>query len=289
MRPALWSGPGECLATIHFVLELSTDVKFVKGIGPRIAETLAAKDIRTVEDLLYHLPFRYEDRLHPRPIAEIKPGETASTVAEVRGVILLRTKKNMSILEIAVGQGLTSMKCLWFHGQYLKDRFRVGQMLALYGRVEASRSGRGVMKMIQPQFEVLSSAGDAELNTPQDRLLEVGRIVPIYESLGGPKLGPRWAAARHVQDAGRVRQQHCGDAARGAEAKVALAPAPRRCTRCIFRRRIRRRANWLLRLLPRTGGLSFEELFFLELGLELKRRRMREREGVAFNHHARGA
>jgi len=265
------------------VLELSTDVKFVKGIGPRIAETLAAKDIRTVEDLLYHLPFRYEDRLHPRPIAEIKPGETASTVAEVRGVILLRTKKNMSILEIAVGQGLTSMKCLWFHGQYLKDRFRVGQMLALYGRVEASRSGRGVMKMIQPQFEVLSSAGDAELNTPQDRLLEVGRIVPIYESLGGPKLGPRWA--RHVMfrmlaELGNNIAETLPEALKK---KVALADRASALHAVHFPPEDTPPRELATASTPAHRRLIFEELFFLELGLELKRRRMREREGVAFN------
>ena len=75
------------------VPELSTDVKFVKGVGPAIAATLAGKNILTVEDLLYHLPFRYEDRLHPRPLAELRAGETASTLAEVRGVLLLRTKK----------------------------------------------------------------------------------------------------------------------------------------------------------------------------------------------------
>ena len=59
------------------MLELSTPVQYVKGVGPRIAEVLAAKGIRTVGDLLYYLPFRYEDRLNPRGIAELRPGEMA--------------------------------------------------------------------------------------------------------------------------------------------------------------------------------------------------------------------
>ncbi len=46
--------------------ELSSEVQFLKGVGPRVAETLAAKGIHTIEDLLYYLPFRYEDRLNPR-------------------------------------------------------------------------------------------------------------------------------------------------------------------------------------------------------------------------------
>ena len=57
------------------MLELSTPVQYVKGVGPRIAEMLAAKGIHTVGDLLYYLPFRYEDRLNPRGISELRPGD----------------------------------------------------------------------------------------------------------------------------------------------------------------------------------------------------------------------
>ena len=66
------------------MLELSTNVQYVKGIGPRIAEMLLEKGITTVEDLLYYLPFRYEDRLNPRGIGELRAGEMASVIAEVR-------------------------------------------------------------------------------------------------------------------------------------------------------------------------------------------------------------
>jgi ATP-dependent DNA helicase RecG len=64
------------------MLELSTPVQYVKGIGPRIAEILAAKGISTVDDLLHYLPFRYEDRLNPRGIAELRPGEMATVIAD---------------------------------------------------------------------------------------------------------------------------------------------------------------------------------------------------------------
>ena len=58
---------------------------YVKGVGPRVALMLEAKGIKTAEDLLYHLPFRYEDRQNPRSLDELQPGETASVIAEVRG------------------------------------------------------------------------------------------------------------------------------------------------------------------------------------------------------------
>src|SRR5438477_12447764 len=103
--------------------ELHTPIQYVKGIGPRIAEMLAEKGIQTVEDLLYYLPFRYEDRLNPRSVGALRAGEMASIVAEVRASMLYRTKR-MPILEVVFGQGRHSLKFLWFHGTYLKDRFK---------------------------------------------------------------------------------------------------------------------------------------------------------------------
>src|ERR1700678_2248162 len=159
-------------------LTLETSLQFVKGIGPRIAQNLQDRRITTIEDLLYHLPFRYEDRLRPQAIEELVPGEMASLIGEVRGMALLRTRR-MPIFEMTVGQGLSKVNCMWFHGTYLKDRFKAGQWVALYGKVEASRSSNS-FKMIQPQVEVLPDDHDDE----ESKLLEVGR---------SPQSMSRWA------------------------------------------------------------------------------------------------
>ncbi len=106
---------------------------YVRGVGPRVAEMLAAKDIQTAEDLLYHLPFRYEDRQNPRSLDELKPGEMASVIAEVRGAALLRTRR-MPIFEMTLGQGRLALKCMWFNGTYLKDKFHAGQTVAVFGQ-----------------------------------------------------------------------------------------------------------------------------------------------------------
>src|ERR1035437_4085211 len=193
------------LVASSLVLELTTPVKFVKRVGERVAAALATRGVETVEDLLYHLPFRYEDRLNPRPISELVGGTMASVIGEVRGSVLLRTR-SAPIFEMTLGQGLGTVKCIWFHGAYLKDRFKLGQMVALYGKLEPSRSAMaaaasgaptsGRFKMIQPQFEILPEPGatgaDAEF-----AMLEMGRIVPVYESLGGTtpwgaKLTSKW-------------------------------------------------------------------------------------------------
>src|SRR5919109_4707244 len=117
------------------MLRLDTPVQFVKGIGPRIADLLAAKGIQTVEDLLYYLPFRYEDRLNPRSIAELRPGEMATVLTEVRTSGLFRTRSGMDIFHMTAGQGRATLKSLWFHGRDLEGEFPPGQMGALYGKV----------------------------------------------------------------------------------------------------------------------------------------------------------
>src|SRR5438552_3620812 len=161
------------------MLELATPVQYVKGIGPRLAEMLAAKGLHTVDDLLHYLPFRYEDRLNPKGISELRAGEMASVIAEVRTSGLFRTRR-MPIFQMTAGQGRARLKCLWFNATYLKDKFQPGQVVALYGKVQEDR---GELQLVQPQFEILGEPeGDAEQKAAES--LEIGRIVPIYESAG---------------------------------------------------------------------------------------------------------
>src|SRR5437588_8068001 len=145
------------------MLEPSTAVQYVKGIGPRIAEVLAKKGIHTVDDLLHYLPFRYEDRLNPRGIAELRPGEMASVVAEVRNSGLFRTR-SMPIFQLTVGQGRARLRCLWFNATYLRDKFVPGQLIALYGKVEQDQRTRE-LQIVQPQFEILGDGEESEEET----------------------------------------------------------------------------------------------------------------------------
>jgi ATP-dependent DNA helicase RecG len=268
------------------VLELSTPIKYVKRVGERVAEALAKRGVETVEDLLYHLPFRYEDRLNPLPISSLKAGAMASVIGEVRGAALLRTR-SMPLFEMTVGQGLSTVKCMWFHGEYLRDKFRAGQMVALYGRVEASRSSAGRFKMIQPQFEILPTKDGPEAEFVR---LEMGRIVPVYEFLGGTtawgaKLTSRWL--RRVLWGVFEELEEQTDAVPETLPPALLnrlkLPGRMEALRSIhFPEAGTPMAELMSAATPGHRRLIFEELFYLELGLELKRRRMREREGTAF-------
>jgi ATP-dependent DNA helicase RecG len=281
------------------LLDLATPVQYVKGIGPKLADVLATKGISTVEDLLYYLPFRYEDRLNPRRISELRAGEMASVIGEVRTSGLMRTRRG-PLFELTVGDPVvpsaadrrpstssqpgifgamrSTLKCLWFHGAYLKDRFQPGQLVALYGKVEQSRMGRTRLEVINPQFEILhgetpDSAADS---------LEIGRIVPVYGSMADGKITSRWFR-RVIHGALDNLTPDIPDA---------IPAAIRRRMTLAHRRDAFWQAHWppenaslaelQMARTPAQTRLIFEELFFLELGLELRRRHMRAVPGIAF-------
>ena len=261
------------------MLEPSTPVQYVKGIGPRLAEILAAKGVFTVDDLLHYLPFRYEDRANPRTIAELKAGEMATVIAEVRTSGLFRTRK-MPIFQMTAGQGRTRLRCIWFNGSYLKDRFQAGQMVALYGRVE---DNRGELELKQPQFEILGEAEGEAADQKAAASLEIGRIVPIYETAGQGRLTSRWFR----------RIIHSALESLTAEIPEALPSAVRRRMNLVPPRDALWQVHWPVEgesisalinwRTPAHIRLIFEELFFIELGLELKRREQKAQTGIAFD------
>ena len=267
------------------MLDLSTNVQYVKGIGPRYAAMLLEKGITTVEDLLYYLPFRYEDRLNPRGISELRAGEMASVIATVRTSGLFRTWR-MPLFEMTVGEGRNTLKCIWFNAAYLQDKFRAGQLVALYGKVEADSRHPDRLQIMQPQFEILDDpierGAQADEEQRKWQTLETGRIVPIYESAGKGRLTARWF--RRIIHGMLERME--------GELPDAIPPVVRGQMGLIDRKSAFWQAHWpevgesLAQLqaarTPALFRLIFEELFFLELGLELKRRKMRAQTGVSF-------
>ncbi|HWY54286.1 MAG TPA: ATP-dependent DNA helicase RecG [Terriglobales bacterium] len=264
------------------MLQPGTSVQYVNGIGPKLAEVLAAKGIQTLDDLLHYLPFRYEDRLNPKGITELRSGEMATVIAEVRTSGLFRTRR-MPIFQMTAGQGRTRLKCIWFNATYLRDKFKPGQIVALYGKVEEDYRG-GELQLTQPQFEIIGEADNAADSAEQKLAasLEIGRIVPIYESAGQGRLTSRWFR-RIIHTAVENLPSDLPD------------PVPavvRRHLSLISPREALEKVHWpdpgesiedlLSSRTPAHVRLIFEELFFVELGLELKRREQKAQTGIAF-------
>jgi ATP-dependent DNA helicase RecG len=263
------------------MLELSTPVQYVKGVGPRIAEVLAAKGIHTVGDLLHYLPFRYEDRLNPRGISELRPGEMASVIGEVRNSGLFRTRSK-PIFQLTLGQGRARLRCLWFNATYLQDKFTPGQMIALYGKVEEDLRSRE-LQIIQPQFELLGDAADSGENGAEKKAaesLEIGRIVPIYEAIG--RVTPRWFRRIIRTALDNLTPEFPDPIPAAVRSHLGLISPRAALWNVHWPEPGESLADLQSSRTPAHVRMIFDELFFVELGLELKRRQLKAQTGIAF-------
>jgi ATP-dependent DNA helicase RecG len=147
----------------------------VKGVGPQRAAALAEAGVRSVEDLLLHLPLRYEDRRRLATIAELRPGMRVSVAGRV-AVAGLRRARRMTLYEIRLEDASGRLKALWFNQPYLRDVLVKGRRVVLFGAVEPDAYGSRQLMMASPQYELCEDADAAGVHT--------GRIVPVYEKLG---------------------------------------------------------------------------------------------------------
>ena len=148
-----------------------TPIRYLKGIGPKRAKSFTKIGINNVEDLLYYFPRRYEDRTNFIPVSKLQEGSTHTIKAEVlaKGERQAFRRRGFSIIEVAVADETGKIFCVWFNQPYLKDYFKVGETLILYGKIERYA---GRLQMNSPEFEIVSKDNDEALN--------IGRIVPIY-------------------------------------------------------------------------------------------------------------
>src|SRR5579862_8201072 len=247
---------------------------YVKGVGPARAAMLEAKGLIIVEDLLLYAPFRYEDRSNVKTIRDLAPGEMATVLAEVRSTKLSGFRRNLGLFTAAFTDASHAvLNTKWFHGGYLADVFTPGQKVALFGKVEFD-SYSGNLAMMHPEYEILSADedGDASLHT--------GRVVPIYEAAG--KVTTR--ILRVVMN--RIFEsipRSDDDPIPPHILKQLKLPDRWSAIRALHFPPV----DSDLRLLnafrsPAQYRLIFEEFFWLECGLELKRAKARVYPGIAF-------
>ena len=247
---------------------------YVKGVGPARAELLKGKGLLTVEDLLGYVPFRYEDRSNVKSIAQLAPGETATFIAEVANAKLAGfRRRSLGLFEATFTDGSREkLTGKWFHGAYLEDRLKPGVRLALYGKIELDSYTANLLIM-HPEFEILSGEDDG------DAALHTGRVVPVYEATG--RITTR--VFRNLIH--RVLESLAPIADPLPAEILSRMKLPDRWTS--IRHTHFPPQNSDLRLLnsfrsPEQFRLIFEEFFWLECGLALKRAKARMQPGVAF-------
>lgn len=150
-------------------LDLQSPVQYLKGIGPVKAEVLATFGINSVEDLLYHIPRRYLDRSTITPIDELQVNSRATVMGTVEsyGIKRWRTPQFWVILR----DEKSFLKLVWFSGiKYIQNKFKEGDTVVASGEV---RTFYG-LQMPHPEFEIVSGKGE--------KLIHTGRVIPLYPS-----------------------------------------------------------------------------------------------------------
>jgi len=254
-------------------IRLETNVQMVKGVGPQRAELLADRGIHTLEDLLYYLPFRYEDRIRFSKIKDVQPHGIYTLRARVMSGQAVRGMYGRdAIYHLLVEDDSGSLPCKFFHGGYLEGRLKPGQELILHGKVEMDKLRPARREMVNPQMEVLSTG---EVDSA-----EMGRIVPIYEAVGtfGSRMirrviyGTLQNLDPHIPDIlpQALRERLNLPSRREALIHTHFPPAEESLdTLNLFRS-------------PAQQRLIFEEFFLYQLSLALGRKTERKENAIAF-------
>ena len=243
---------------------LHTSVQYLRGVGPRRADELGAAGVRTVEDLLLTLPYRYEDRARLQPIRDLRSGEVASICGTVLSCGLRTTRRpGFRIFEMLVQDPSGRVRVAFLNQAFLKDVFAARQRVVLHGRVD--RRPTGALQITNPDYELMSEEQDDD-----GALIHSGRIVPVYEKIGS--LTPK-SLRRIVHDAlqslpaevddllpAAVRRQLGVPARRQALSDAHFPPSGTMIEALNERRTAAQRR------------LIIEEFFFFQLGLLLTRR-----------------
>jgi ATP-dependent DNA helicase RecG len=255
---------------------LDNSVKFLRGVGPHRAAVLEERGILTVADLLAYLPFRYEDRMSFTPINKIVPGQVQTIFAEVStaGSTVRFARSRGAMFHFAVHDPTGMVAVRFFHGGYLEGKLKMGQKLVLHGKIDRDPYRPARLEMVNPQMELL---GDVEASETDST--EVGRIVPVYESVGGMS--------------SRMLRRIIHSVLTNFDGAIPDALPPEILER--YRFPSRRDAILYAHFPPKTESvellnkfrspaqirLIFEDFFYYQLALALRRRGERNQRGIA--------
>lgn len=243
--------------------ELQTEAQYLKGVGPRWAPLLAKAGIRTVMDMLYTVPRRYEDRRSLPPIAHARAGQQIT----IRGKLVRCTTRPLRggkvLLKAVVDDGTGLISLAWFNQPWLKNRLQThGADIIAFGHVKQVDHG---LEMMSPEFEILDEDADST---------DFTRIVPVYSLTEGlPQGVVRRAARAAIGDYLRYVDDPLPESIRGREQMPDLQWALRQMHDPESEEdRVRARQR-----------LVFDEFLSLQLALQSRRNQIRQETGIAFD------
>lgn len=251
----------------------------ISGVGPKLLEQLQKMGLSSIEDALYHLPTRYEDRRQLRKISQLQTGRQEVFCAKVLAAGENQTSRSKrKIYEIIVGDETGRISLKWFHFRknWLQKRFPIGQLAVFIGEIRSFASGREIH---HPEAEILPEGADPTVVLRKDPL-KFGRILPVYpltEGLTQYRIRKIWfdliskystsihsaLPEKYIKNNNlyalpfAIRQSHWPEASSSMNQLEQGIDVARR-------------------------SIVYDEFFFLELGLALKRNGVELTKGISF-------
>ncbi len=238
--------------------KLDSEVRYIKGVGPKVAKLLSSLGIETIGDLLYSPPRNYEDRRNIKPIANLKEGEEVLIKGKITKVQGGKTRKMLSIIKILITDGTGSIYTTFFNQPFLLNIFKKGSIILLAGKVDSSYTGK--LEILVRDYELV------------DREIELG-IVPKYsltEGLYQKKMRNivREALSNYLP----ALEDFLPESIRSTYKLLSLKSA-------IYNLHF---PPDIKDIKPARERLVFDEFFIFQLGLALRKKEMGYKPGIAF-------
>ena len=174
-------------------MDPKTPIENLPGVGNYFARKLKKLEIETVEDLIYHFPFRYDDFSKIATIANLTPGEKISIQGVIWQIKNVRTRTGKFLTVATVADQSATIEVIWFNQPYLTKTLKAGQPVSLSGKIQLDGNRP---KLISPSYEVIRNT-DAPIQNTKYKIhdtIHTGRLVPVYPETDG--LSSKWLRSR---------------------------------------------------------------------------------------------
>jgi len=163
-------------------MNIDQKIEEISGVGPAYIKRMHKIGIKTVHDLLFYFPQRYDDFSKVLSISKINPGEVVSVKGSVWQITNKRTRRGMTITEAVISDETGAIKAVWFNQPFIKTSIKSGEEIIIAGKPEWEY---GTIIMRSPSYEKLTNG-----STIGKELKHTGRIVPVYPETEG--LSSKW-------------------------------------------------------------------------------------------------
>ena len=252
-------------------MELSDDIEVLKGVGPKKAQQLHGLGLCSLFDLLTHFPRSYEDQSSITPIGRLEAGERATVAGVITGLQEKRAgRRGMVILTATISDGTGFLQLTWFNQKFLKQKLKTGRRIFASGRTAYAYGGQGQLAMSQmTSFEIVEDEG-------ADMEAKCG-ILPVYSAGENVKQSMLRALTEQLLGLAEAGELAVPEVIpEGVRQQYGLLPRLQACRQIHYpedRQQVEK-ARY---------RLAFEELYLIQYGLILlKKRRQERQQGIRF-------